>query len=285
MRTPRSRRYCRYPSTSVTGRACASSGFWPNSLRALRWRSRSQHWSSACSAAASRACSSAPEISPDASLVRSSCSVWMRSSMWAKISLSSIGSTVSPARARSGGARARLGPAAAGPWSLAPRDARVVPVELVVVAAIDVDVAVATGELPGELAPGGRVGEEQRRGVGVGEADREGDLGRFVGEGPLRRGPQREAGAEDAAPRAVPAAAGRVHRGCVGRVGLDVVAETLERGEVHRGGDAAPALRLGTRPGPDGVPPVLVGRCPGVLDVLDHVREAVGVAEMLRDHL
>src|SRR5262249_10194056 len=70
---------------------------WPNSLRARRWRSRSQHWSSACSAAASLACSSAPEISPDASLVRSSCSVWMRSSMWAKISLSSIASTVSPA--------------------------------------------------------------------------------------------------------------------------------------------------------------------------------------------
>src|SRR6516164_11371476 len=121
----------------------------------------------------------------------------MRSSMCAKISLSSMRSTVSPARAP-GVPRQRL-------WSLAPGDRGVVPVDLVVVAAVLVDVAVAAGELPGQLAPGGRVGEEQRGGVRVGPAGRERDVGRFLGEGPLRRGLQRETGAEDAAPRAVPA--------------------------------------------------------------------------------
>src|SRR5262245_59172796 len=115
MRTSESRRYWWYSSTSLTERSCASSGFWPNSLRARRWRSRSQHWSSACSAAASRACSSAPEISPDASLVRSSCSVWMRSSMWPRISLSFIGSTVSPARPSSAVPGVSLAGLVAGP--------------------------------------------------------------------------------------------------------------------------------------------------------------------------
>src|SRR5215472_16669882 len=90
--------------------------------------------------------------------------------------------------------------AAQWPWSLAPGDRGVVPVDLVVVAAVLVDVAVAAGELPGELASAGRVGKEQRGGEGVGPAGRERDVGRFLGEGPLRRGLERETGSEDAAP-------------------------------------------------------------------------------------
>ena len=66
---------------SLTGRTIASSGFSPNSRRARRCRSRSQHWSSASSADRSRSRSSWLLSSPVASWLRSSCSVWISSSM------------------------------------------------------------------------------------------------------------------------------------------------------------------------------------------------------------
>jgi len=42
-----------YPSTSAAGRTGAVPGSSPNSVRTRRWRSRSQHWSSCTSSAAS----------------------------------------------------------------------------------------------------------------------------------------------------------------------------------------------------------------------------------------
>src|SRR5580658_5121036 len=88
---------------------------------------------------------------------------------------------LSPRRPGAGAARAGLAA------SLALRDAGVVPIELVVVAAIGVDIAIAAGELPGQLAPRGRVGEEQRGRVGAGPGTREGDGRRLGGVRPLRR--------------------------------------------------------------------------------------------------
>src|SRR4029453_17000530 len=46
--------YCLYRSTTDGGRTLASFGSWPNSRRASRCRSKSQHWSSSILMASSR---------------------------------------------------------------------------------------------------------------------------------------------------------------------------------------------------------------------------------------
>src|SRR6478672_2255488 len=97
-------------------RGVAPSGSWPNSRRARRWRSRSQHWSSCSPMWRSRSASLAGSL--PAAVRR--CSSSTKVAMWSRMLLSLIGASMSdPASSTAAAPAPEAAPVAAGSPSTA----------------------------------------------------------------------------------------------------------------------------------------------------------------------